>query len=102
MRNFARSIITSGLAPQDKALRENDVPDIQLQVRSGSRLMQFRELGATSISHLVRLPGIVISASVLSSRATKLYLTCKSCRHVAYVPVQGGFTGYVLPRKCGS
>lgn len=81
--------------------------------------MQFRELGvsprnpslrttadtsiqATSISQLVRLPGIIISASVLSSRAIRLHITCKSCRHVSHMEVQGGFSGFSLPRKCGS
>jgi hypothetical protein len=55
---------------------------------------------ATNISRLVRLPGIVISASVLSSRAIRLSLTCKSCRHVTSMEVQGGFSGFTLPRKC--
>lgn len=55
---------------------------------------------ATNISRLVRLPGIVISASVLSSRAIRLHLTCKSCRHVTTQEVQGGFSGFQLPRKC--
>jgi len=59
-------------------------------------------LQASSISNLVRLPGIVISASVLSSRAVRLHLTCKSCRHVTTMEVQGGFSGFQLPRKCGS
>lgn len=57
---------------------------------------------ATSISQLVRLPGIVISASVLASRAIKLHITCKSCRHVAHMDIQGGFAGFSLPRRCGS
>ncbi|ORY76848.1 MCM-domain-containing protein [Leucosporidium creatinivorum] len=105
IRNLARKILFPtqvGLTQAERDARAKEVPEIQLQLRSGSRLMQFRELGATSISRLVRLPGIVISASVLSSRAIRLHLTCKSCRHVAHMEVQGGFTGFTLPRKCGS
>lgn len=55
---------------------------------------------ASNISRLVRLPGIVISASTLSSRAIRLHLQCKSCRHVTSMEVQGGFSGFQLPRKC--
>jgi DNA replication licensing factor MCM5 len=55
---------------------------------------------ASYISKLVRLPGIVISASVLTSRASQLHIMCKSCRHVAHLTVSGGFSGFTLPRRC--
>lgn len=61
-----------------------------------------RRSQASSIARLVRLEGIVISASVLSSRAIKLHLSCKSCGHVQKMDVAGGFSGFTLPRKCGS
>lgn len=80
----------------------NDLPDFQVTLRSEARLMQFRDLVASNISKLVRMPGIVISASTLSSRATMLHLACKSCRHVRRISVQGGFTGFTLPRVCSS
>ncbi|GAA5825438.1 hypothetical protein JCM11251_006983 [Rhodosporidiobolus azoricus] len=101
LRNVARTVLFPTAASNEERLeRQKAVPEIQLQLKSGSRLMQFRELGATNISRLVRLPGIVISASVLSSRAIRLHLTCKSCRHVTTMEVQGGFSGFSLPRKC--
>ncbi|KAI5475627.1 hypothetical protein MNV49_001088 [Pseudohyphozyma bogoriensis] len=104
LRNLAKGILypTAASTETERQRREKDVPEIQLQLRSGSRLMQFRELGATSISHLVRLPGIVVSASVLQSRAIKLHLMCKSCHNVANLEVQGGFSGFQLPRVCGA
>ncbi|GAA5990009.1 hypothetical protein JCM11641_000583 [Rhodosporidiobolus odoratus] len=101
LRNVARNVLFPTAASElERVERQKAVPEIQLQLKSGSRLMQFRELGATNISRLVRLPGIVISASVLSSRAIRLHLTCKSCRHVTTMEVQGGFSGFQLPRKC--
>ncbi|BGP26260.1 minichromosome maintenance protein 5 [Rhodotorula toruloides] len=101
LRNIARNLLfPTAAGAEERQERQKAVPEIQLQLRSGSRLMQFRELGATNISRLVRLPGIVISASVLSSRAIRLHLTCKSCRHVTTMDVQGGFSGFQLPRKC--
>ncbi|GAA5964585.1 hypothetical protein JCM3765_007632 [Sporobolomyces pararoseus] len=103
LRNVARNLLfPTAASEEERKERQKAVPEIQLQLRSGSRLMQFRELGASSISNLVRLPGIVISASVLSSRAVRLHLNCKSCRNVTTMEVQGGFSGFQLPRKCGS
>jgi len=79
-----------------------DGPAIQITLRSKARLTQFRDLQATSISKLVRIPGIVISASVLASRAERLSLACKNCRHVSSITVNGGFAGFSLPRTCGA
>lgn len=78
----------------------DDIPDVQVTLQSEARLMQFRDLLAPNISKLVRMPGIVISASTLSSRATMLSLRCKVCSHSQRITVQGGFTGFTLPRVC--
>lgn len=69
-------------------------------------MLSFRELTANTMNKLVRFPGIVISASVLSSRATKLHLTCRACYSVKimYPSVGlggiGGGTDRGLPRVC--
>ena len=58
------------------------------------------------MSKLVRIPGIVISASVLSSRAEKLHLQCRACRSTKMIYPQGGLGGLGsgsdrgLPRVC--
>jgi DNA replication licensing factor MCM5 len=60
------------------------------------------------MNKLVRVPGIVISASVLSSRATKLHLQCRACRTVKIIHPAGGLGGVGaggdrgLPRICDS
>jgi DNA replication licensing factor MCM5 len=60
------------------------------------------------MNKLVRVPGIVISASVLSSRATKLHLQCRSCRTPKVLYPPGGLGGIGsgadrgLPRFCDS
>ena len=69
-------------------------------------MLQFRDLSANTLNKLVRIPGIVISTSVLSSRATKLHLQCRSCHSTKdlYPPIglggvgSGGDRG--LPRQC--
>ncbi|KAL6402344.1 DNA replication licensing factor mcm5 [Ilyonectria robusta] len=54
-----------------------------------------------TIARLVRVPGIVIGASVMSSKATELHLQCRNCQHTQTIPILGGFTGVTLPRICG-
>lgn len=54
-----------------------------------------------TISRLVRVPGIVIGASVMSSKATELRLECRNCHFIQHIGVDGGFTGVTLPRRCG-
>lgn len=58
-------------------------------------------MDSLTISRLVRVPGIVIGASVMSSKATELVIQCRNCAHEKGVPVLGGFTGVSLPRQCG-
>lgn len=64
------------------------------------RLMRYSQ--ANTLTTLVRLPGIVINASQLSSRATELALQCKGCRSVKHVKVPGAIGGEraALPRRC--
>lgn len=77
-----------------------EVPACQVTLKSSASIVHFRDLHAESISKLVRVPGIIISASTLSSRATQLHLTCRTCRHNKTVPIAGGFAALQLPRVC--
>lgn len=70
-------------------------------------MLQFRDLTANTMNKLVRIPGIVISASVLSARATKLHLQCRACRSTRIIYPPGGLGGLGsgssdrgLPRTC--
>ncbi|KAL0950795.1 hypothetical protein HGRIS_007559 [Hohenbuehelia grisea] len=82
------------------------IPKVQITIRSGLNLLQFRDLTANVMNKLVRIPGIVISASVLSARATKLHLQCRSCRSTMTIHPPGGIGGTGggsdrgLPRRC--
>lgn len=49
----------------------------------------------------MRIPGIIIGASTLSSKATSLHIQCRNCGHSENLPVSSGFTGITLPRTCG-
>ena len=82
------------------------IPSVQVLIKSGLNLQQFRDLSANTMNKLVRIPGIVISASVMSSRATKLHLQCRACRSVKTITPPAGLGGVGggsdrgLPRVC--
>ncbi|KAH9831089.1 DNA replication licensing factor mcm5 [Teratosphaeria destructans] len=77
------------------------LPEHQLLIHSSVSSTSIRGLTATNVSHLVRIPGIVIGASTLSSKATSLHIQCRNCEYTTNLPVTSGFTGVTLPRTCG-
>lgn len=78
-----------------------ELPQHQLLLHSSVSHITIRDLDATNVSNLVRIPGIIIGASTLSSKATLISIECRSCGHVENLAVEGGFSGITLPRTCG-
>ncbi|PSR80733.1 hypothetical protein PHLCEN_2v6649 [Hermanssonia centrifuga] len=104
----ARTILfplAGGSASSSEAAAQS-IPSVQVLIKSGLNLQQFRDLSANTMNKMVRIPGIVISASVLSSRATKLHLQCRACRSTKIISPPGGLGGIGggsdrgLPRVC--
>ncbi len=85
--------------PSQKA-SDISLPEHQLLLHSSVSQISIRDLDAMNISHLVRIPGIVIGASTLSSKSTTLYIQCRNCQHSEVLPVSGGISGITLPRVC--
>lgn len=53
------------------------------------------------MARLVKVPGIVISASGVRAKATRITLQCRSCRTFrSNIAINPGLEGYSLPRKC--
>jgi len=77
------------------------LPEHQLLLHSDAEETSIRNLDSMAIARLVRVPGIVIGASVMSSKATRLVVQCRQCKHTDNIPVLGGFSGVQLPRRCG-
>ncbi|KAK7058325.1 minichromosome maintenance protein 5 [Paramarasmius palmivorus] len=106
----ARSILFPRVGGADaeavKEAAELAISKIQITLCSGMNMLQFRDLTADRMNKLVRIPGIVISASVLSSRATKLHLQCRGCQSTKIIYPQAGLGGMGsgsdrgLPRVC--
>ncbi|KAG4301245.1 hypothetical protein PCANB_002492 [Pneumocystis canis] len=81
---------------------KKEFPDCQVTLESDANYTLIRDLNANHISKLVRIPGIVIGASTLSSKATKLHIMCRTCRNIKIINVSGGFSSIQLPRTCDS
>ncbi|KAF8898425.1 MCM2/3/5 family-domain-containing protein [Infundibulicybe gibba] len=100
----ARSILFPVARADDVALES--IQNVQITLRSGLNMLQFRDLTADTMNKLVRIPGIVISASGPSFRATKLHLKCRACLTVKEIHPLGGMGGVGggsdrgLPRTC--
>ncbi|EIE76868.1 hypothetical protein RO3G_01572 [Rhizopus delemar RA 99-880] len=79
-----------------------DVPDCQVMLKSNENVVHIRDLNSEYMGKLVRIPGIVIGASTLSSRATQVTAMCRSCMTTKVIPIKGGFSAISLPRNCDS
>lgn len=84
----------------------SNFPTFQLILNSKANQTLLRNLDSEHVSKIVRLSGIIISASVLSSRATYLSLMCRTCRHTMslrinnFNSISGGSVS--LPHSCQS
>ncbi|XP_064623136.1 DNA replication licensing factor mcm5-A-like [Lineus longissimus] len=80
---------------------EEELQDIQVTFTSNTNPCSIRDLKSDQIAKLVKLPGIVIAASTVRAKATRISIQCRSCRNfMNNIPVKPGLEGYALPRKC--
>lgn len=92
----------------DNQVNANDLEDfegstIQILLRGNLTPTPLRSMQSHHLNTLVRCTGIVISASRVRSRATKIHLRCSRCQHATTVHASGGPFGSVpLPQRCGS
>lgn len=55
------------------------------------------------MSQLVKIPGIIVAASGIKAKATKISIQCRSCRNVVpNLTIKPGLEGYIMPRRCTS
>lgn len=65
------------------------------------RNTQLSLLQPDTVSKLVKIPGIIVSASGIRAKATKIAIQCRSCKVTQVnIPIKPGLEGYALPRKC--
>ncbi|KAJ2953264.1 hypothetical protein O0L34_g845 [Tuta absoluta] len=101
LEEAAKDLADELTAPRPEG--EEKVEDIQVLLSSDAHASNLRELKSETVSRLVKIPGIVISASGIKAKATKISIQCRSCRNIIpNLPVKPGLEGYVMPRKCNT
>ncbi|KAI9919629.1 hypothetical protein PsorP6_017775 [Peronosclerospora sorghi] len=75
------------------------IPDIQAILRSDQTPVPLRHVHATEMNRLVKVPGIVISASRVRTKCLSATLHCRACGHVKRVAA-AGVGGVAIPRTC--
>ncbi|KAF2703073.1 MCM-domain-containing protein [Pleomassaria siparia CBS 279.74] len=96
----ALKICTQRIVYPSQKQKSLNLPEHQLLLHSSASTISIRDLTASNVSNLVRIPGIIIGASTLSSKSTALAIRCRNCNHDELLPVSGGFAGVSLPRTC--
>ncbi|GCB79429.1 hypothetical protein scyTo_0019543 [Scyliorhinus torazame] len=82
---------------------EETLQEIQVMLCSDANCANIRSLKSDQMSRLVKIPGIVISASSVRAKATRIAIECRGCRNVmSNIAVRPGLEGYTLPRKCNT
>ncbi|XP_037944679.1 DNA replication licensing factor Mcm5-like [Teleopsis dalmanni] len=95
----AREIADEITAPRPE--HEEQVHDVQILLTSNANPTNVRELKSNCVSKLVKIAGIIVAASGIKAKATRMSIMCRSCSTVIpNLKVNPGLEGYALPRKC--
>ncbi|KAM8930004.1 DNA replication licensing factor MCM5 [Pelodytes ibericus] len=82
---------------------EDAIQDIQVMLKSDANPANIRSLKSEQMSRLVKIPGIIIAATAVRAKATKISIQCRSCRNtISNITVRPGLEGYAMPRKCNT
>uniref|UniRef100_A0A8D0H3A0 DNA replication licensing factor MCM5 n=1 Tax=Sphenodon punctatus TaxID=8508 RepID=A0A8D0H3A0_SPHPU len=82
---------------------EETLQDVQVMLKSDANPANIRSLKSDQMSHLVKIPGIIISATHVRAKATRIAIQCRICHNtITNIAVRPGLEGYALPRKCNT
>ena len=99
-----RIVLLSQDSDIDPETALSNFPLCQLILNSSSMEIPLRSLDSDHVSKIVRITGIIISSSVLTSRATQLSLMCRSCKHMTTLKLNNfqnlNNNNVQLPREC--
>ena len=97
----AKEVADEVTAPRPEG--EENVHDIQILLSSDGNCTSLRDMKSDFVSRLVKISGIVVAASGIRAKATKIAIQCRSCRNVIpNLTVKPGLDGYAMPRKCNT
>ncbi|KJH42056.1 MCM2/3/5 family protein [Dictyocaulus viviparus] len=62
-----------------------------------------RKVKSAQVSQIVKISGIIVAASQVRAKATKITLQCRTCLHtISDQVLKPGLEGFQLPRTCGA
>ncbi|CEF68162.1 DNA replication licensing factor MCM5 [Strongyloides ratti] len=94
---LAQELIGGDKEKEDISVMEH----VNVLLKLDDEAKTIRSLQSQQVSQLVKIKGIIISASQVRSRAVKVTLQCRTCLHVTnVVRVNPGLEGFQLPRNC--
>ncbi|CAM9309910.1 unnamed protein product [Ectocarpus fasciculatus] len=76
------------------------LPEIQIVIKSEQMPTGLRSIAADHVNKLLKVPGIIISATRIRAKATSVAAKCKSCGCLKQLPCVGPFGGAALPMRC--
>lgn len=80
-----------------------EIREVQVSLRSDEAATSIRQLKSAQVSRLVKVSGIIVAASQVRSKATRVSIQCRTCRHtVNNIELKPGLDGFTLPRSCGA
>ncbi|KAJ8973055.1 hypothetical protein NQ317_011335 [Molorchus minor] len=95
----AKEVADELTAPRPEG--EEQVEEIQIMLTSDAHHSDLRAMKSDVVSRLVKIPGIIVNASGIKAKATKITIQCRSCSNVIpNLHLKPGLEGYVMPRKC--
>lgn len=86
-------------AASSEPVNVKNLPDIQAVLSSDQAPAALRSVHAQEINRLVKVPGIVISATRVRTKCVAATLRCKNCGNTKRVAVSG-LGGINIPRMC--
>ncbi|XP_003964375.1 DNA replication licensing factor MCM5 [Takifugu rubripes] len=99
LEEAAKEVVDEVTRP--RPVGEETVQDIQVMLKTDAHHASIRSLKSDQVSRLVKVHGIIISATAVKAKATKVCLQCRGCRNILNnIPLPPGLQGYALPRKC--
>ncbi|WUR03630.1 minichromosome maintenance protein 5 (MCM5) [Vairimorpha necatrix] len=71
------------------------VKNFQLHIISSEQIQNIRNINASKTHRIIRIKGLVVSASSIITKPKKLYIVCRNC-------LNGKFVTEIIPRTCES
>lgn len=79
-----------------------DVPSFQIVLKSDQTPLPLRHIHAQDISHLIKIPGIIISANKVRSKAKTVLIKCRHCGNTKTLHANSAYSGVTIPTHCDS